>query len=121
MFIGALGKMEMEKVPQAGFKIEGLDIAGFDRGNILSNFKLPFRLLSSISKAKKIIRNFKPDFAIGTGGFASALWAASQLGVPIFIQEQNSFPGVTNKILSKRLKQYLPLTLEWKVSFQIQK
>ncbi|KAF5306227.1 hypothetical protein FQR65_LT18595 [Abscondita terminalis] len=106
MFIGALGKMEMEKVPQAGFKIEGLDIAGFDRGNILSNFKLPFRLLSSISKAKKIIRNFKPDFAIGTGGFASgpALWAASQLGVPTFIQEQNSFPGVTNKILSKKAK-----------------
>ena len=106
LFIGALGKMEMEKVPQAGFKIEGLDIAGFDRGNILSNFKLPFRLLHSISRAKKIIRNFKPDFAIGTGGFASgpALWAASQLGIPTFIQEQNSFPGVTNKILSKKAK-----------------
>ncbi len=86
-------RWKWKKVPQAGFKIEGLDIAGFDRGNILSNFKLPFRLLSSISKAKKIIRNFKPDFAIGTGGFASgpALWAASQLGVPIFIQEQKLF------------------------------
>ncbi|QCX53068.1 undecaprenyldiphospho-muramoylpentapeptide beta-N-acetylglucosaminyltransferase [Elizabethkingia sp. JS20170427COW] len=106
LFIGALGKMEMEKVPQAGFNIEGLEIAGFDRGNIFSNFKLPFKLINSVIKAKKIIKNFKPDFAIGTGGYASgpALWAASQLGIPTFIQEQNSFPGVTNKILSKKAK-----------------
>lgn len=106
LFIGALGKMEMEKVPQAGFKIEGLNIAGFDRGNLFSNFKLPLKLWSSISKARRIIKEFKPDFAIGTGGFASgpALWVASRHDVPIFIQEQNSLPGVTNKILSKKAK-----------------
>ncbi|NAW52292.1 undecaprenyldiphospho-muramoylpentapeptide beta-N-acetylglucosaminyltransferase [Elizabethkingia argentiflava] len=106
LFIGALSKMEMEKIPQAGFRVEGLDIAGFDRGNILSNFKLPFRLLNSLFKVRKIIKNFKPDFAVGTGGYASgpALWTASRMGVPIFIQEQNSFPGITNKILSKKAK-----------------
>lgn len=106
LFIGANGKMEMEKVPQAGFKIIGVDIAGFDRGNLLSNFKLPFKLISSLSKAKKAIKEFKPDFAIGTGGFASgpALYAASQLGIPTFIQEQNAHAGVTNKILSKKAK-----------------
>ncbi|WP_392437166.1 undecaprenyldiphospho-muramoylpentapeptide beta-N-acetylglucosaminyltransferase [Cruoricaptor ignavus] len=106
LFIGAYGKMEMEKVPQNGYKIEGLNIAGFDRGNLLSNFKLPFKLLQSLSKARKIIRDFNPDFAVGTGGFASgpALFMASSLGVPTFIQEQNAFAGVTNKILSKRAK-----------------
>ncbi|WP_313028488.1 undecaprenyldiphospho-muramoylpentapeptide beta-N-acetylglucosaminyltransferase [Soonwooa sp.] len=106
LFIGANGKMEMEKVPNAGYKIEGLNIAGIDRGNILSNFKLPFKLLSSLSKAKRIIKEFRPDVAIGTGGFASgpALWAASKLGVPTFIQEQNAYPGVTNKLLSKKAK-----------------
>ncbi len=106
LFIGANGKMEMEKVPQSGYKIIGVDIAGFDRGNILSNFKLPFKLLSSLSKAKKAIKDFKPDFAVGTGGFASgpALYAASSLGIPTFIQEQNAYAGVTNKILSKKAK-----------------
>lgn len=106
LFIGAIGKMEMEKVPQAGFPIEGLEIAGFNRSNILANFKLPFKLFSSINKAKKIIKNFKPDAAIGTGGYASgpALFAAAQLGIPTFIQEQNAFPGITNKLLSKKAK-----------------
>ncbi len=106
LFIGAKGKMEMEKVPQAGFKIEGLNIAGFDRGNLLANFKLPFKIISSIWKARKIIRQFKPDFAVGTGGFASgpALFVASQMGVPIFIQEQNSLPGKTNLFLAKKAK-----------------
>lgn len=106
LFIGANGKMEMEKVPQTGYKIVGVDIAGFDRGNLLSNFKLPFKLLSSLSKAKKAIKEFQPDFAVGTGGFASgpALYAASSLGIPTFIQEQNAYAGVTNKILSKKAK-----------------
>lgn len=106
LFIGANGKMEMQKVPQAGFKIEGLNIAGFDRGNLLSNFKLPFKILSSLSKAGKVIRNFRPDFAVGTGGFASgpALYTASRLGVPIFVQEQNSLPGKTNMFLAKKAK-----------------
>lgn len=106
LFIGANGKMEMEKVPQAGYKIEGLDIAGFNRGNLLSNLKLPFKIISSLRKAKKIIKDFRPDVAIGTGGFASgpALYVASSLGVPIFIQEQNAHAGITNKILSKKAK-----------------
>lgn len=106
LFIGANGKMEMEKVPQAGYKIEGIDIAGINRGNMLSNLGLPFKILKSLSKSKKIIKNFAPDFAIGTGGFASgpALYEASKLGIPIFIQEQNAHAGVTNKILSKKAK-----------------
>ncbi|AZA78517.1 undecaprenyldiphospho-muramoylpentapeptide beta-N-acetylglucosaminyltransferase [Chryseobacterium sp. G0186] len=106
LFIGANGKMEMEKVPQAGYKIEGIDIAGIDRGNLLSNLGLPFKILKSLSRSKKIIKNFAPDFAVGTGGFASgpALYEASRLGIPIFIQEQNAHAGVTNKILSKKAK-----------------
>ncbi|MBW8362578.1 MAG: undecaprenyldiphospho-muramoylpentapeptide beta-N-acetylglucosaminyltransferase [Kaistella sp.] len=104
LFIGANGKMEMEKIPQAGYKIEGIDIAGIDRGNLLSNLGLPIKILKSLSRSKKIVKDFKPDFAIGTGGFASgpALYAASGLGIPIFIQEQNSHAGITNKLLSKR-------------------
>ena len=104
LFIGANGKMEMEKVPQAGFKIEGLNIAGFNRGNLLSNFKLPFKIFSSLRKANQIIKNFKPDFAVGTGGFASgpALYIASRHNVPIFVQEQNSLPGKTNMFLAKK-------------------
>jgi UDP-N-acetylglucosamine--N-acetylmuramyl-(pentapeptide) pyrophosphoryl-undecaprenol N-acetylglucosamine transferase len=106
LFIGANGKMEMEKVPQAGYKIEGIDIAGIDRGNMLSNLGLPFKILKSLSKSKRIIKSFAPDFAVGTGGFASgpALYEASKMGIPIFIQEQNAHAGVTNKILSKKAK-----------------
>lgn len=106
LFIGANGKMEMEKVPQAGYKIEGIDIAGFNRGNLLSNLGLPFKILKSLSRSKDIIKDFKPDVAIGTGGFASgpALYEATKLGVPVFIQEQNAYAGVTNKILSKAAK-----------------
>ena len=106
LFIGANGKMEMEKVPQSGFKIIGLNIAGFDRGNLLKNFRLPFKLLSSLTKARTAIKEFQPDFAIGTGGFASgpALYMASNLGVPIFVQEQNSLPGKTNTFLSRKAK-----------------
>ena len=106
LFIGANGKMEMEKVPQAGYKIVGLNIAGFDRGNLLKNINLPFKVISSLMKARKTIKEFNPDFAIGTGGFASgpALFTASRLGVPIFVQEQNSLPGKTNIFLSKKAK-----------------
>ena len=106
LFIGANGKMEMEKVPQAGFRIEGLNIAGFDRGRLLSNVGLPFKVISSLLKARKIIKNFRPDFAVGTGGFASgpALYIASKLGIPTFVQEQNSLPGKTNMFLSKKAK-----------------
>ena len=106
LFIGANGKMEMEKVPQAGFRIEGLNIAGFDRGNLLKNIGLPFKIISSLSKAKKIIKEFQPNFAVGTGGFASgpALYVAAKMGIPTFIQEQNSLPGKTNIVNAKRAK-----------------
>lgn len=106
LFIGANGKMEMEKVPQAGYKIEGIDIAGIDRGNLLSNLGLPFKIIKSLHRSKAIIKDFKPDVAIGTGGFASgpALYEATKQGVPVFIQEQNAHAGVTNKILSKAAK-----------------
>ena len=106
LFIGANGKMEMEKVPQAGFKIEGLNIAGFDRGNLLKNLGLPLKIISSLLKAKRIIKDFKPDFAVGTGGFASgpALYIAAKMGIPTFIQEQNSLPGKTNVFNAKKAK-----------------
>jgi len=106
LFIGANGKMEMEKVPKSGFKIEGLNIAGFDRGNLLKNIGLPFKIISSLMKAKKIIKDFKPDFAVGTGGFASgpALYIAAKMGIPTFIQEQNSLPGKTNVFNAKKAK-----------------
>ncbi len=106
LFIGANGKMEMEKVPQSGFKIEGLNIAGFDRGNLLKNIGLPFKIISSLNKAKKIVQEFKPDFAIGTGGFASgpALYITAKQGIPTFIQEQNSLPGKTNIFNGKKAK-----------------
>ena len=106
LFIGANGKMEMEKVPQAGYKIVGLNIAGLDRGNYLKNFGLPSKVILSLLKANKVIRAFKPDFAVGTGGFASgpALYTAARLKVPIFVQEQNSLPGKTNIFLSKKAK-----------------
>ena len=106
LFLGATGKMEMEKIPQAGYKIEGLNIAGFDRGNLLKNVNLPFKVISSLIKARKIIKDFQPDFAVGTGGFASgpALYIASMMGVPIFVQEQNSLPGKTNVFLAKKAK-----------------
>ena len=106
LFIGANGKMEMEKVPASGFKIEGLNIAGFDRGNLLKNIGLPFKILSSLKRAKQIIKDFQPDFAIGTGGFASgpALYVAAKSGIPTFIQEQNSLPGKTNIFNGKKAK-----------------
>ena len=106
LFIGANGKMEMEKVPQAGFKIEGLNIAGFDRGNLLKNLGLPLKVISSLLKAKRIIKDFKPDFAVGTGGFASgpALYIAAKMGIPTFIQEQNSLPGKTDVLNAKKAK-----------------
>jgi len=105
LFVGAEGRMEMEKVPAAGYKIEGLWISGLQRKLTLSNLFFPFKVLSSLLKAKKIIKNFKPDIAIGTGGFASGptLQVASGRGIPTLIQEQNSYPGITNRILSKKV------------------
>ena len=106
LFVGAEGRMEMEKVPAAGYRIEGLPMAGLQRKFTLSNLALPFRVLKSISMAKKLLREFKPDIAIGVGGYASAplLWAAGKLGVPTLIQEQNGYAGLTNKIVGKKAK-----------------
>ncbi|MCL4129687.1 UNVERIFIED_CONTAM: hypothetical protein GTU68_022620 [Idotea baltica] len=104
LFVGAKDKMEMEKVPQAGYEIKGLWISGIQRKLTVDNLSFPFKMISSLFKAAKIIRQFKPDVAIGTGGFASGptLIVASRKGIPTLIQEQNSYPGITNKLLSKR-------------------
>jgi UDP-N-acetylglucosamine--N-acetylmuramyl-(pentapeptide) pyrophosphoryl-undecaprenol N-acetylglucosamine transferase len=104
LFVGASNKMEMQKVPQSGYKIEGLWIAGFQRKLTLKNAMFPFKLISSLWKSRKIIKSFKPDIVIGTGGFASGplLQMANSLNIPTVIQEQNSFPGITNKLLSKK-------------------
>ena len=106
LFVGADGRMEMERVPAAGYEIIGLPVAGLQRKLTLSNFALPFKVIKSVRMAKKVIREFKPDIAIGVGGYASAplLWAAGRLGVPTLIQEQNGFAGLTNKILGKKAK-----------------
>lgn len=105
LFVGALGRMEMEKVPAAGFKIIGLPIAGLQRKLTLSNLLFPFKLIISLLKARRIIKEFKPQIAIGTGGYASGpiLKAAASAGIPTLIQEQNSFAGITNKLLSKKV------------------
>lgn len=104
LFVGAQDKMEMQKVPQAGYPIKGLWIAGLQRKLTLQNALFPFKLLDSLWKSRKIIKAFKPDVVIGTGGFASGplLQMANMMHIPTVIQEQNSFPGITNKLLSKK-------------------
>jgi len=104
LFVGALGKMEMEKVPKAGYNIVGLPIVGIKRELSLDNLTFPFKLINSLLKAKTIISDFKPDVAVGVGGFASGplLMMASFAGVPTLIQEQNSYAGITNKLLAKK-------------------
>lgn len=108
LFVGAEGRMEMEKVPAAGYEIIGLPILGLQRQlnakNILNDIKVPFKLCQSIHRAGKVIDDFKPDIAIGVGGYASAplLWKASRKGIPCLIQEQNGFAGLTNRLLGKK-------------------
>ncbi len=104
LFVGALGRMEMERVPAAGYRIEGLPVAGFDRKRLWRNFGVLWKLWKSLRKARKIVKEFKPDIAIGVGGYASGpvLKQAQKAGIPTLLQEQNSYPGVTNKILSKK-------------------
>ena len=110
LFVGAQGKMEMEKVPAEGFEIVGLPMVGMQRRltvkNILNNLTVPFRVLGSIREAKAIVKKFKPDVAVGVGGYASAplLWAATGMKIPALIQEQNGFAGLTNKILGSRVQ-----------------
>jgi len=104
LFVGAKDRMEMEKVPQAGYDIKGLWISGIQRKLTVDNLSFPLKFVSSLWNARKIIKRFKPDIAIGTGGFASGptLIMANRKGIPTLIQEQNSFPGITNKLLSKK-------------------
>ena len=104
LFVGAQDRMEMDKVPAAGYEIVGLPVKGFDRAHLLNNIKVVRCLLKSLSLAKKTIRDFQPDIAVGVGGYASGptLWIASSLGIPTLIQEQNSYAGVTNKLLAKK-------------------
>jgi UDP-N-acetylglucosamine--N-acetylmuramyl-(pentapeptide) pyrophosphoryl-undecaprenol N-acetylglucosamine transferase len=103
LFVGAKGRMEMEKVPAAGYEIEGLWISGLQRKLTLKNLMFPFKVISSLMKARRIVRSFKPDVAVGVGGYASGplLKAAASMGKNTLIQEQNSYPGITNKLLSK--------------------
>lgn len=103
LYVGAEGRMEMEKVPAAGFRIEGLPVAGFDRKRLWRNIGVLIKLRRSLKRAKEIIRTFNPDLAIGVGGYASGpiLKAAQRAGIPTLIQEQNSYAGVTNKLLAK--------------------
>lgn len=104
LFIGALGRMEMERVPQAGYKIIGLPVRGFNRAHPWKNISVLIDLAKSIRQVKKIIRDFKPDVGVGVGGYASgaAMWAAANMGIPILLQEQNGFAGVTNKLLKDK-------------------
>ncbi len=104
LFVGALGRMEMERVPQAGYKIIGLPVRGFNRAQPWKNVSVLVDLVKSIRQVKKIIRDFKPNAGVGVGGYASgaAMWAAANMGIPILLQEQNGFAGVTNKILKDK-------------------
>ena len=104
LFVGATGKMEMEKVPQAGFKIQGLDIAGFNRSSLTKNLSLPFKLIKSFIKVRNIMSDFLPDAVVGVGGYSSfpVLRYAQQKGIPTFLHESNSFAGKSNKILAKK-------------------
>lgn len=106
LFVGADNRMEMERVPAAGYQIKGLPVAGFDRRHLLRNFGVLLKLIKSIFMARKIVREFKPDIAIGVGGYCSGptLKAAQRAGVPTLLQEQNSYAGVTNKLLAKKAK-----------------
>lgn len=106
LFVGAENRMEMEKVPAAGYPIIGLPVSGFDRKHLLKNIKVLFRLFKSIRLADKTVKSFSPDIAVGVGGYASGptLWAAARRGIPTLIQEQNSYAGVTNKLLASKAK-----------------
>ncbi len=107
-FIGAKGRLEMQKVPEAGYNIDGLWISGFQRDNILKNLLLPVKIVSSLVSATRIITRFKPDVMVGVGGYASgpAMYVAARKGVPVLIQEQNSFPGMTNKMMMKKVHRF---------------
>jgi UDP-N-acetylglucosamine--N-acetylmuramyl-(pentapeptide) pyrophosphoryl-undecaprenol N-acetylglucosamine transferase len=112
LFVGAKGKMEMEKVPQAGYSIEGLDIAGFNRSNLLKNWSLPFKLIKSFLQVKNIFKSFQPDAVFGVGGYSSfpVLRYAQRLGIPSFLHEANSYAGKANKMLGKKATKVMVAT-----------
>lgn len=115
LFIGAEGRMEMQRVPAAGYKIIGLPVAGFDRKHLLKNISVLIKLFRSQLMARKIIKDFNPHAAVGVGGYASGptLKMAGMMGIPTLIQEQNSYAGVTNKLLAQKLKRFAWHTKEW--------
>ena len=117
LFVGAEGRMEMERVPAAGYEIIGLPVAGLQRKLTLSNLALPFKVIRSVSMARKVLKEFRPDIAIGVGGYASAplLWAAGRLGIPTLIQEQNGFAGLTRYLERKQKPSARPMK-EWRDS-----
>ncbi|MBD5396599.1 undecaprenyldiphospho-muramoylpentapeptide beta-N-acetylglucosaminyltransferase [bacterium] len=104
LFVGAENRMEMKKVPEAGYKIIGLNVVGLDRKHLWKNFTVPFKLLEAFRKTRRIVKDFNPDVVVGVGGYASAptLYSAQRLHIPTLLQEQNSYPGLTNKILAKK-------------------
>ena len=118
LFVGAQGKMEMEKIPALGYKIIGLPVAGLQRKLTLRNLAVPFKVLRSIGMARKVLRDFKADAAAGFGGYASApvLWCAQRMGIPTLIQEQNSYAGATNKMLASRPSVSASPTRAWNAS-----
>lgn len=118
LFVGAKGRMEMEKVPLAGYNIIGLSVIGLNRKQWLKNLALPFKLFSSLWNTRKIIKNFKPDLLIGVGGYASAptLYMAGKQKLPYIIQEQNSYPGLSNRIWQKKQRKFAWHTRVWKNS-----
>jgi UDP-N-acetylglucosamine--N-acetylmuramyl-(pentapeptide) pyrophosphoryl-undecaprenol N-acetylglucosamine transferase len=108
LFVGAEGRLEMTKVPEAGYTIEGLNISGFQRDNLLKNISLPFKVIGSLLKANKLINKFQPDVVVGVGGYASGptMFVAHQKNIPVLIQEQNSFAGVTNKMMKNKAQKF---------------
>lgn len=123
LFVGAKGKMEMEKVPQAGYKIEGLDIAGFNRSSLIKNIGLPFKLVKSFLEVRTIFKKFKPDAAIGVGGYSSfpVLRFAQAKGIPTFIHESNSFAGKSNILLGKKASKVFTGTDGMEKFFHVEK
>ena len=120
LFVGAKGKMEMEKVPQAGYQIEGLDIVGFNRSSLIKNIGLSFKLVKSFFQVRRIIKQFRPDAVIGVGGYSSfpVLQYAQVKGISTFIHESNSFAGKQIFYWEKKLKKYLWLLMGWKNFFR---
>ena len=123
LFVGAKGKMEMQKIPEAGFRIEGIEIAGFNRSSLIKNIALPFKLIKSFFQVRKIIHSFKPDAVIGVGGYSSfpVLRYAESKGIPCFIHESNSFAGKSNKLLAKKAKRVFVATDGMEIFFPASK